>query len=254
MALALELGHDDLVDVEEAVLLEADLDERGLHARQHVVDDAEVDVAGDRAALGPLEVDLGDAVVLEDGDALLADVDRDQQLALGGRQRRAARRLAAASALAAGAALAALAACLLGLGDALASRAGSAGGLRLVGRASAVARSPSPLRGRPGFLRPRPPRLPRRRFGLAASPSAPLVGACSGASSCGRAGSAGRVLLRRAVGACVACPRVVFPCRRNQGKRTSPSCSARATAPPQAARRVACSGMAKSVGIGLTEG
>ena len=30
---ALELGADDLVDVEEAVLLEADLDERGLHAR-----------------------------------------------------------------------------------------------------------------------------------------------------------------------------------------------------------------------------
>ena len=58
--LALELGRDDLVDVEEAVLLEADLDERGLHAGQDVVDRAEIDVAGDRAALGPLEVDLGD--------------------------------------------------------------------------------------------------------------------------------------------------------------------------------------------------
>src|SRR5439155_12348422 len=33
--LALELGGDDLVDVEEAVLLEADLDERGLHPREH---------------------------------------------------------------------------------------------------------------------------------------------------------------------------------------------------------------------------
>ena len=33
VAAALELGADDLVDVEEAVLLEADLDERGLHAR-----------------------------------------------------------------------------------------------------------------------------------------------------------------------------------------------------------------------------
>ena len=33
---------------------------------------------GDRAALGPLEVDLGDLVVLEHGDALLADVDRDR--------------------------------------------------------------------------------------------------------------------------------------------------------------------------------
>ena len=61
---------------------------------QHVVDDAEVDVPGDRAALGPLEVDLGDAIVLDHRDALLADVDRDQQLALGGRKRRPARRLA----------------------------------------------------------------------------------------------------------------------------------------------------------------
>ena len=94
--LALELGDDDLVDVEEAVLLEADLDERGLHPRQDVVDRAEVDVPGDRPPLGPLEVDLGDAVVLEDGDALLADVDRDEQLALRGRERRALLRDAAA--------------------------------------------------------------------------------------------------------------------------------------------------------------
>src|SRR5438105_12525 len=82
-----ELRADDLVDVEEAVLLEADLDERGLHARKHVVDLAEVDVAGDRAAVGPLEVDLGDLVVLEHGDTLLADVDGDDQLALCGRER-----------------------------------------------------------------------------------------------------------------------------------------------------------------------
>ena len=91
-----ELGHDDLVDVEEAVLLEADLDERGLHSRQDVVDGAEIDVAGDRAAFGPLEVDLGDAVVLEHRDTLLADVDRDEELALRGRERRALGRLATA--------------------------------------------------------------------------------------------------------------------------------------------------------------
>jgi hypothetical protein len=108
--LALELGHDDLVDVQEAVLLEADLDERGLHARQHVVDGAEVDVPGDRAALGPLEIDLGDAVVLEDRDALLADVDGDQQLALRLRQRRTLLRHAAAVALLVGTAFLALAA------------------------------------------------------------------------------------------------------------------------------------------------
>src|SRR5437868_1494373 len=96
VALALELGADDLVHIEEAVLLEADLDERGLHAGQHVVDGAEVDVARDRALVRPLEIDLGDAVVLEDRDALLADVDGDEELALGGRERRALRRLPAA--------------------------------------------------------------------------------------------------------------------------------------------------------------
>src|SRR5205807_1119870 len=63
---------------------------------QDVVDRAEVDVPGDRALLGPLEVHLGDAVVLEDGDALLADVDRDEELALRRRKRRAARRHATA--------------------------------------------------------------------------------------------------------------------------------------------------------------
>ncbi len=100
-AAAFELGRDDLVDVEEAVLLEADLDERGLHAREDVVDGALVDVAGDRAALGALEVDLGGPVVLEDGDALLADVDRDEELALGLGKRRPAGRLAAPLLLAA---------------------------------------------------------------------------------------------------------------------------------------------------------
>src|SRR5205085_6475941 len=60
-------------------------------ARKHVVDDALVDVAGDRAALGPFEIDLGDALVLDDGDALLGDADRDEQLPLRGRQRRTAR-------------------------------------------------------------------------------------------------------------------------------------------------------------------
>src|SRR5262249_19598302 len=52
--------------------------------------------AGDRAALRPLEVDLGGLVVLEDGDALLARVDGDDQLTLRLGQRRALRRLAPA--------------------------------------------------------------------------------------------------------------------------------------------------------------
>src|SRR4029453_3590518 len=74
---------------------EADLDERGLHPGEDVVDDALVDVPGDRALLGPLEVDLGDAVVLEHGDAALAGVDREEELALRLRERGALRRGAA---------------------------------------------------------------------------------------------------------------------------------------------------------------
>jgi hypothetical protein len=107
-AAALELGRDDLVDVQEAVLLEADLDERGLHAREDVVDGALVDVAGDRAAFRTLEVDLGRAAVLDHGDPLLADVDREEEFALRLRERRAALRLATALLLLALRALAAL--------------------------------------------------------------------------------------------------------------------------------------------------
>ena len=144
--LALELGHDDLVDVEEAVLLEADLDERGLHPGQDVVDRAEVDVAGDRAALRPLEVDLGDAVVLDDRDALLADVDGDQELALRLRQRRALLRHAAA--------LLARRSCrwLLGRG---ARRPASASARAFDGRLG------RPDAGRLLSAPPRPPPLPR---------------------------------------------------------------------------------------------
>ena len=94
--LPLQLRADDLVDVEEAVLLQADLDERRLHAGEDVVDDALVDVAGDRAAPGALEVDLGYSVVLEHGDGLLGDVHGDEELALCRGQRRPARRLLAA--------------------------------------------------------------------------------------------------------------------------------------------------------------
>src|SRR3954471_14294724 len=54
-------GHDDLVDVQEAVLVEADVHEGGFQARQDVVDAALVDVADDGAAAAPLEVELGGA-------------------------------------------------------------------------------------------------------------------------------------------------------------------------------------------------
>ena len=82
VALALQLGDDDLVDVEEAVAVEADVDERGLHAGEDVVDDALVDVARDRAVRRAAEVDLGDLPVLEDGNRLLEHLDGDQDLLL----------------------------------------------------------------------------------------------------------------------------------------------------------------------------
>ena len=58
----LDARQHDLVDVQEAVLLEPEVDERRLEAGQDVVDLALVDVADDRAAAAALEVDLGDAV------------------------------------------------------------------------------------------------------------------------------------------------------------------------------------------------
>ena len=56
----LDAGQHDLVDVQEAVLVEADVDERRLEAGQDVVDLALVDVADDRPLAAALEVQLGD--------------------------------------------------------------------------------------------------------------------------------------------------------------------------------------------------
>ncbi len=97
--LAFELGRDDLVHVEKAVLLEADLDERGLHPRQDVVDRPQIDIAGDRPALGALEIHLRDPIVLQDGNPLLADVDGHEKLPLRLRKRCPTRRLATATLL-----------------------------------------------------------------------------------------------------------------------------------------------------------
>ena len=216
-ALALELGDDDLVDVEEAVLLEADLDERGLHPRQDVVDRAEVDVPGDRAALGPLEVDLGDAVVLEDGDALLADVDAHEELALRGRELRALLRDAAAAAGSRGAR------------GAASEPPPSSPRLRL--GLAARPSPPSPPRWQcPSSSRPLPPRVPRRRFGRGGS----VVVGCSPPAVA--AGSSLR--LEAALERLPRCRRLLrLLRRRNQesGKRYTP-CSARGrTSTPQGA-------------------
>jgi hypothetical protein len=82
--------------VEEAVLVEADVNERRLEAGQDVVDLALVDVSDDRPAALALDVELGNAPVVgllllpltfggaalrfQDGDSCFAPVHRDEQL------------------------------------------------------------------------------------------------------------------------------------------------------------------------------
>ncbi len=95
----LDPGEDQVVRVEEAVLVEADVHERGLEAGQDVVDLALVDVPDDRAVAAALYVELRDAPVvgfrlpavsraggsslrLEDADSGFATVHRDEQLLL----------------------------------------------------------------------------------------------------------------------------------------------------------------------------
>src|SRR3954454_24378698 len=67
----------DLTGVQDGVTALADVDERRLHAGQHVLDAAEVDVPGEGGRLGLRDVVLDEDVVLEDGDlralAALAD-------------------------------------------------------------------------------------------------------------------------------------------------------------------------------------
>ena len=59
----LDAGDDHVVGVQEAVLLQADVHERGLEAGQDVVHLALVDVADDRARSAPLDVQLAYAPV-----------------------------------------------------------------------------------------------------------------------------------------------------------------------------------------------
>src|SRR6202035_831655 len=68
----LHARKDDLVDVQEAVLLEADVDEGRLKTRQDVVDLALVDVADDRATAAALYVELSDSIAGLRGAAALA--------------------------------------------------------------------------------------------------------------------------------------------------------------------------------------
>src|SRR5262249_22328854 len=69
---------DRLIDVQEAALVEADVHEGGLHPGEHVLDPALPDVADHRAVPAPLDVALGHAVALGDGDPGLEAVDGDK--------------------------------------------------------------------------------------------------------------------------------------------------------------------------------
>ena len=78
-----EVG-DEVAGVEEGVLGQADIDERGLHAGKDVGYDALVDVPDDRAMMTPLDEQLGEAAAVEDGDAGFADSGIDDDLACHG--------------------------------------------------------------------------------------------------------------------------------------------------------------------------
>ena len=96
----------DLTGVQHGVAALADVDERGLHGRQHVLDLAQVDVADVRGRLLLVDVVLDEHVVLEDADlgalAVLADdhhaldgLAAGQELGLGDDRNAAAALLAA---------------------------------------------------------------------------------------------------------------------------------------------------------------
>src|SRR5262249_48059582 len=88
-----ELLHrvDDVGDVEEAVALEAEINERALHAGQHLRDPALVDVANHPAMPLALDEDLGDQILLENGDHRLVPVGRDDHFLLHSRSSMRAR-------------------------------------------------------------------------------------------------------------------------------------------------------------------
>ena len=85
---ALRLGRvlallEHVGDMQEGRAFEADLDEGALHARQHPLDLAQVDVADDAAAGRALDVQLLHHRVLEHGDPGLLRGDVDEDLLLG---------------------------------------------------------------------------------------------------------------------------------------------------------------------------
>ena len=91
-----------LAGVEHAVAAAADVDERGLHAREHVLHPPEVDVADHRGRAGAGHVVLDEDVFFEDRDLVALAVLGDHHELVGDPRRRR-RLLAAAAAVATGA-------------------------------------------------------------------------------------------------------------------------------------------------------
>jgi hypothetical protein len=78
-SLVLAQVGDEVAGVEEGVLGQADVDERGLHPGENVRYDALVDVPDDGAVAAALDEQLGEDAAVEHGDARFADsgVDDD---------------------------------------------------------------------------------------------------------------------------------------------------------------------------------
>ena len=73
-------GGDDVGDVEEAVALETEVNERRLHAGQHLRHPALVEIADDAALTLALDEHLGDQIVLEDRDPRFVGARGDDHL------------------------------------------------------------------------------------------------------------------------------------------------------------------------------
>jgi hypothetical protein len=69
----------DVTHIQKGVALQPDVDERGVHARQHILHHAFVDIADD--ALAPLEAQFHQLPVLQNGDSRLAGRDIHQDFA-----------------------------------------------------------------------------------------------------------------------------------------------------------------------------
>jgi hypothetical protein len=66
----------DVAHIQKGVALQPDVDERGVHAGQHILHQAFVDIADD--ALAPLEAQFHQLPVLQNGDSRLAGRDIHQ--------------------------------------------------------------------------------------------------------------------------------------------------------------------------------